>query len=40
MENTDKQTKAHLQGDKTAFGELARRSGDSVISIYIERIGK
>ncbi|MGD8500799.1 MAG: sigma-70 family RNA polymerase sigma factor [Phycisphaerales bacterium] len=38
MENTDKSLiDAHLQGDSTAFGELVRRYGDSLLG-YLTRI--
>jgi len=38
MENTDKSLiDAHRQGDKTAFGELVRRYGDSVLG-YLTRM--
>jgi RNA polymerase sigma-70 factor (ECF subfamily) len=38
MENTDKSlVDAHLQGDKTAFGELVRRYGDSLLG-YLTRM--
>jgi len=38
MENTDKSLiDAHCQGDKTAFGELVRRYGDSVLG-YLTRM--
>jgi RNA polymerase sigma-70 factor (ECF subfamily) len=40
MENTDKSLiDAHLQGEPTAFGELVRRHGDSVLGYLIKMSG-
>ncbi|GAG91344.1 unnamed protein product, partial [marine sediment metagenome] len=40
MENTDKSLiDAHRQGDKTAFGELVRRYGDSVLRYLMRMTG-
>ncbi|MBA7709363.1 ECF RNA polymerase sigma factor SigW [subsurface metagenome] len=40
MENTDKRLiDAHLRGDKTAFGELVRRYGDSVLGYLTKMSG-
>jgi len=40
MENTDKSLiDAHLRGDKTAFGELVRRYGDSVLGYLTKMSG-
>jgi RNA polymerase sigma-70 factor (ECF subfamily) len=40
MENTDKSLlDAHLQGDKTAFGELVRRYGDGVLGYLVRMTG-
>ncbi len=40
MENTDKSLiDAHRQGDKTAFGELVRRYGDSVLGYLTQMTG-
>jgi len=40
MENTDKSLiDAHCQGDKTAFGELVRRYGDSVLGYLMRMSG-
>jgi len=40
MENTDKSLiNAHCQGDKTAFGELVRRYGDSVLGYLMRMSG-
>jgi len=40
MENTDKRLiDAHLRGDKTAFGELVRRYGDSVLGYLMRMTG-
>ncbi len=40
MENTDRSLiDAHLRGDKTAFGELVRRYGDSVLGYLTQMSG-
>jgi len=40
MENTDRSLiDAHRQGDKTAFGELVRRYGDSVLGYLTQMTG-
>ncbi len=40
MENTDRSLiDAHRQGDKTAFGELVRRYGDSVLGYLMRMTG-
>ncbi len=40
MENTDKSLiEAHCRGDKTAFGELVRRYGDSILG-YLTRMSR
>ncbi|MCK4294704.1 MAG: sigma-70 family RNA polymerase sigma factor, partial [Planctomycetes bacterium] len=40
MQNTDKSlTDAHLKGDRTAFGELVSRYGDSVLG-YLTRMSR
>jgi len=40
MDNTDKSLiNAHLKGDKTAFGELVRRYGDSVLGYLMRMTG-
>ena len=40
MKNTDKSLiDAHLRGDKTAFGELVRRYGDSVLGYLMRMTG-
>lgn len=40
MENTDKSLiEAHCRGDKTAFGELVRRYGDSILG-YLMRMSR